>query len=435
MFRQYYGYGKRIVPVGLLACIVSMTTMARAETLYYYEPHTGRTELVNTANPGRHATPPVAHAMVGGGARGGNLTFNVTYQDVAGNTNVGFDDNTLGATRQATLQAVLAYVDDILNATSGATIDVTVNASQMDGGGFLAFAGTYFTGATGFSNGFCFEHIVTGTDPNGTVSDIFITVDFGFPWNSDMGAVGGSEYDLYTVLLHEVTHGLGFLGLTDADGTSSLAPGGNPGQYSLVNQLTHLDQAGPIGTGATTQLWTTAMGASFTGTAGNLISTRLVFTGTNAVAAYGSNPTINSNNPFVAGTSLGHWGDNLATQAVMPGFVVNGFENREYAPFEIGALVDIGYPDASAGPPPVPDTDQDLLNDDDEVIEGTNPNDPDTDNDGVLDGTEVELGTDPLDGLDFPILPVGATLALVAVLGAAGALVFVRKRRGASRVR
>jgi hypothetical protein len=433
MFRQYYGYGRRIVPVGLLACVVSMTTMARAETLYYFEPHTGRTELVNTANPGRHATPQIAHAMVGGGARGGNLTFNVTYQDVAGNTNVGFDDNSLGATRQATLEAVLAYVDDILNATSGATIDVTVNASEMDSGGFLAFAGTYFNGVAGFYNGFCLEHIMTGTDPNGTVSDIFITVDFGFPWNSDMGTVGGGEYDLYTVLLHEVTHGLGFLGLVESDGTSSTS-GGNPGEYSVLNQLTHLDQAGPIGTGATTQMWTTAMGASYVGTAGNLISGRMVFTGPNAVAAYGSNPTINSNNPFAPGTSMSHWGDNLAGMAVMPGFVFLGVETREYADFEIGALVDIGYPNASTGPPPVPDTDQDLLSDDDEVIEGTNPNDPDSDNDGVLDGTEVELGTDPLDGLDFPILPVGATLALVAVLGAAGVL-FVRKRRGASGTR
>ncbi len=45
---------------------------------------------------------------------------------------------------------------------------------------------------------------------------------------------------------------------------------------------------------------------------------------------------------------------------------------------------------------PVPDSDRDGLNDEQEVIHGTYPNNPDTDEDGLLDGFEVMYGFDPL---------------------------------------
>ncbi len=369
---------------GALAWAGAASSSAHAETVYYYEPHTGNLEAVDTADPGRHASLGAPQARIGGSARGGAVTYNITYMDVVNNTNAGFDDSTLGATRQATLQAVLTYVDDILNETTGASIDVTVNNSETDGGGFLASAGTFFSGVAGFANGFCFQHITTGIDPNGTVVDIFMTVDFGFNWNSDTGPVGPTEFDLFTVLLHEITHGIGFLGLTGSNG-NSLITAGNPGPYSVLNQNTQLDDANPVGTGSSTPLWTTTGGASYVGTAGNLTGAALVFTGANAVAAYGSNPTIYSHNPYTSGSSQSHWGNDLINLAVMPASVSNNVENRSYAAFEIGALKDLGYSNASAGPDPE--------------------------------------------------LPLGVTLGLVAAMVAAGAVVLVRVRRKASRAR
>lgn len=44
-----------------------------------------------------------------------------------------------------------------------------------------------------------------------------------------------------------------------------------------------------------------------------------------------------------------------------------------------------------------PDTDDDDVDDGDEVVDGTDPLDADTDDDGVNDGGEEELGTDPQD--------------------------------------
>ena len=103
-------------------------------------------------------------------------------------------------------------------------------------------------------------------------------------------------------------------------------------------------------------------------------------------------------------TTVGHWGENpnglwdLTVKDLEAGFsgtlnnwsiVFHGFHADDWAMTQ------------------PPDTDQDLLSDDDEInVYGTDPNDPDSDDDGVIDGIEVDLGTDPLDGGDFPLLSV-----------------------------
>ncbi len=51
--------------------------------------------------------------------------------------------------------------------------------------------------------------------------------------------------------------------------------------------------------------------------------------------------------------------------------------------------------DSNETNPCLADTDDDGLNDGDEVIRGTDPRKPDTDDDGLNDGDEVIQGTDP----------------------------------------
>lgn len=429
MTRQYPVF-VTAVPL-LIASVMAIAMPAAAQTMVYYEPHSGYTESFDKALPGRFAATPVVHDRVGSSARGGNLTWNITYNDVVNNTGNGFDHVTLGATRRATAAAVLDYVNTVLNATSGGSISVRFENSQTDGSGALASAGTFFFNGTGFSSGIAFQHISTGVDPDGGVPDIICTVDFGYNWNNGLGDPSGAQFDLFTVLLHEMTHGLGFLNGSSSSGSSNLG-----GRYGVLAQFTHNDDAGTIGTGATTARWVAP--GNFTGPVGDLTGGRLVFTGTNAAASYGSNPTIYSQSPFSSGSSLSHWGDDHAGNAVMPRFVTNGLKFREYASFEIGALQDLGYTNASGTTPQgPPDTDQDLLTDDDEInIHGTDPFDPDTDGDGVRDGIEIFFGTDPLDDLDFPLLPLhtATLLAVVIALYTAGALT-LRRRGRSSRAR
>lgn len=327
-----------------------LTSSSEGEELIYFEPHTGFSEVVDTENPGKYATlPGPPHAVVRGSdaTRGGNLTFSVVYGDVTAANGIGFDHASLGAIRQATAEAALTYINDVLNETTGATIDIDFAVSETDGGGFLATAGTFYAVVNGFSNGIAFQHITTGTDPSGAVDDIFVTVDFGFTWNSDQGTPTISEYDLYSVLLHEYTHGLGYANLTDAFGDSAITFG-NPGKYGVYAQLTQDDDADAVGVGSSTAVWTgSGANASFSGPLGDLTGDRLVFVGTSAVAAFGSNPRIYSPFPFEDGSSLSHWDPSVGT-AVMPPGIFAGVEIREYAAFEIGALVDLGYSSAAA---------------------------------------------------------------------------------------
>jgi hypothetical protein len=327
------------------------------------------------------------------------------------------------------MDAVLAYVIESLNENTGAAVDIDVMESETDGSGFLASAGAFYSLTAQFSNGAAFEHITTGSDPFGGVPDIQMTVDFGYNWNSDLNGPTGSEFDLFTVLLHEVTHGLGFANSTRSDGLSGLTLS-NPGAYQVVAQLTRRSNG--------TVLWNTAGGASFVGAPSDLTSNDLRWFGADATSEYGSNPPMYAPASFASGSSLSHWHSSLAGAAVMPPSVAPGVTVRTYAEFELGALRDLGYTNAASSPPPPPpppDADGDGLTDADEITLGTDPNDMDTDDDGVIDSIEVSLGTDPLDPFDFPAgLPLrGAGLAMAILLVVAGAVIAARRDIPAAR--
>jgi len=399
--------------------VIGVLEGASAEPIVYYEPHSGYTEVFDSADPGRFATR-TPHSFVTGSTRGGNLNFAISYGDVAANNGIGFDDPAEGATRRATLDAVLLHVSDTLNENTGATLDIDVQVSQTDGSGFLATAGTFFSLSSQFSNGAAFEHIRTGTDPFGGSADIFMTVDFGFNWNSDLSNPAGGEVDLFTVLLHEVTHGLGFANLSDENGESVISMS-NPGAYGVVAQLTRRSNG--------TVLWNTTGGASFVGAPSDLVSNDLAWFGPEATSIFGSNPPMFAPPSFAAGSSLSHWDSSLIGTAVMPPAIPSGVTIRDYAEFELGALRDMGYSNVGPGPPP--DSDGDGLSDEEEAILGTDPNKSDTDGDGFGDMVERDLGTDPLDPGDFPTgLPVGriVTLTLALTLACVGTILVYRRR-------
>lgn len=265
-----------------------------------------------------------------------NVTFNITYTDVDATTGVGFDDAMDGADRRARLEDALAYVGEAVG--EAGTLDVLVNASQTDATGFLAAAGTGFDEAVGYQNGSAFFRLENGFKQFAS-PEIGITVDFGYTWNSGIDAPLGTEYDLISVLVHEVTHGMGILSLSDANGDNAFTTP-FPGAYSVWDSFLARN------TGDVT-LFSGAPPA-FQGITADLISNDLVFSGPSAGVAFASRPPIYAPNPFRLGSSLSHWKTgSIPGGAVMEHAISRGEEARAYADFEVAALQDLGWSNAT----------------------------------------------------------------------------------------
>ena len=309
---------------------------AQAQDLAIHYPHTGVTEIVENPDFDLSDYAPEAITVLEP-RRGGSITWNIVYLDVNNTTGVGFDDPTRGATRRQTLEDVFTYFNTILD-HSAVTIDVEVSESQTDGSGALASAGTFYFLSAGFQGGLALEHITTGTDPSAGAVDMVITVDFGYSWNDDSGSPASGEFDLASVLTHEVMHGLGFSALTRSDGESSIRDGSNNNTdaRSFFSELMEtgngnaLFDSGGVFTGNTSWL---------TGSDNGLVSV-----GANATAELGSNPQLFTPGSFQTGSSLSHWDTAEAGGvSVMQPSIPPQTERRALLPFEEQFLKDMGY--------------------------------------------------------------------------------------------
>ena len=259
-----------------------------------------------------------------------SLTFNITYEDM----NAGFTDPVTGPDMRGRLEDVLAYVAEVINA-GNRTLDIQVTASQFDGTGPLATAGTFFPVSGGFHRGSTLQRLATGVKPFPGFPEISITVDVGFAWNVSEADPAPGTADFFSVLLHEVTHGLGFTSLIEQDGSSSVGVGAYSFYDSLLtsgaNGLNLLSGGNP----PAFQTSTTA-----------LTSDDIWFNGTQAVAMYGLDAAIPvyAPSPYEPGSSTSHWDINaLQSPSVMTHAIILGTAQRKYAAVDLGALIDLGY--------------------------------------------------------------------------------------------
>jgi len=268
------------------------------------------------------------------GPAAGALIWNVEYLDSGG---AGFYDGALGVQRRTTLSSVLSYVSGVMSVENG-TIDLRVEASQSDGTGFLAEGGTYFnpSAPAGYYNGFAYDHVRSGADPLATVPDARIVVDFGYAWNSGLGAPGANQYDLFSVLLHEITHTLGFNSQVMQDGSSFFGLN-NPGIFNVFDS--HLALAGGQ------NLF--GPGGQFLGVANDLISGNVVFESPSS----GDEFLMYSPDPFEDGSSLQHF-SGISGAVMLPAYSW-GSSIRSYSPADCTVLVDIGW-NARCGAIPEP---------------------------------------------------------------------------------
>lgn len=319
-------------PIFLLLITVLTAAMlvpaANAVELVYVGSH-GTRIVIDSEDPAFHRVSPQASKV--------QSVFNVTYLDVENNTNNGFDDTSQGAARRDMAEVALEYVVSVLNVTG--ECDVVFEESQTGGNGALAEAGTYFaTGPAGFTNGEAFKRLVGGGDTYPALEEIYATVDFGYNWNASEADPAGNEYDLLSVLIHEISHGLGFTSLAGQNGASDIATG----VYTYWDSF--------LETGNGTALFVESGGIpTYMGTGTSLVGADggVVFTGTQAVLNFGGDAPIYAPGSWNDGSSISHWNSGIDGGAIMEPSTGTGDMLRVYAPVEIGALIDIGYANAA----------------------------------------------------------------------------------------
>ena len=148
---------------------------------------------------------------------GTNPTFLLQFADVMDGTGSGFDDPDLGPARQAIAIAAFERTSIILAGEPGtARVRIDSRSPYFDGN-VLAVGVPYFQCSDGFRKPIIFEALRNDVHVHEIEGEL--GVDFTLPLNADLDAPHVGQYDLFTVIFHEIAHILGFVGFTvGADG-------------------------------------------------------------------------------------------------------------------------------------------------------------------------------------------------------------------------
>ena len=277
----------------------------------------------------------------------GMIAWQIEYADLTQHNGRGFDDPLLGPARRAAFEATLGDIGSKLGLDRKRQLDVIVQPSLADSANpKLAEAGTFYPDhPKGFFTGHALSRLTMGVDPDvrPTELDVHVTVNFGHDYHLGAGPPPADRFDFRSIVLHEVTHGLGFASRAAADGT---AGGVNPGRHSSYDA--HLQRANGTAlfvgegqfVGTPTDLAGPPGGLHWSGPAV-------------AQAACGGTAEIYAPPTFQPGSSLSHVTFDYP-RAVMAAGALRGVANRDYTRVERSILRDLGLPfvgiGASAGP-------------------------------------------------------------------------------------
>ncbi|MCA9220239.1 MAG: hypothetical protein KDA71_07910, partial [Planctomycetales bacterium] len=278
----------------------------------------------------------------------------VTFQfNFANDGSFGFNDPMKGAERKAALQSTAAEFGSWFNHTATISVDV-FNHNTGDIG---AFAVAYFDESNppndGFYAGIPQQKTLGGADGNGATADGAITViwenagPLSVVW--ELGDdVNNGEIDFQSLVIHELTHLMGFASDVQENGADLWDSGlGNPSVWQPFDQFLS-DNAGSRFINPANQHRINVPAWQSAATGGTADNTGVFFNGTNAVAANGGNPVpIYSPGTWEEGSSGSHiriidptYTD--ATHLMVP-FIRDGQVARRWNPVEAAMMRDIGY--------------------------------------------------------------------------------------------
>ncbi len=255
------------------------------------------------------------------------VTFEFTYFDTPG---TGFNAPGTGDAFKFLLEDIAAEIGGFMAST--ATVKIGVAPSEFDGTGFAASAGATFKGtafpAAGFFDGEVIDRIVNGTPHPGTVGacggvecDGALVVDLGYTWSVD-SSPEPAEIHFRSVMLHELTHILGYGSFIASDGTGF--NGTTPDVYTKFDSFVTTGGGTPlIGPGGIPAFGPGAFPAILAGD--------IAFSGPNAIAAGGVS---------LAASDPSH--TSISIDVMFPSSPV-GTINEFWSPREFAVLKDLGY--------------------------------------------------------------------------------------------
>jgi hypothetical protein len=189
---------RAVVPV-LLALVVTLTPSASAQSIYRYAPATqwGYTFAGPAATSPSGATPKSANLE-------NQSTFNVNYSNFPE-----WAKKELQAAVDIWAENFQSKVVISIDATWSSSQSISVLGSARPGGYFAGFSGApdpslWYPSAL--------ANALAGKDLDFRSAEMIINVNSRANWNRrDDGAPTTREYDLKSVFIHEMGHGLGFL--------------------------------------------------------------------------------------------------------------------------------------------------------------------------------------------------------------------------------
>jgi len=279
------------------------------------------------------------------------INWKVTYQDVINGSNFGFNDPTLvngvslGQLRRDSVTVATQYLNTVLDGRG--TVNLLFELSDNSQNGTLAsFGPDQITNGNGtFQNGGIYQAARTNIRPF-SGEDAGGKFNFGYSWNYANQFTSSNSFDMVTVAIHEITHGLGFLSFTNAQGRGlNQQTVGTPDIYSGFDR--YLQR----GNGTGGSLFNTDINSpnfgSFTGLANTLTNennptTGLFFGGQYTREVYGGPAPLYAPSTYQPGSSTSHVNDNAEVGAVMnPSIGPNTV--RRFRNYEIAMLMDIGW--------------------------------------------------------------------------------------------
>jgi hypothetical protein len=290
-----------------------------------------------TANPASLRRAVLVFTMLLCAPLSAQLTFTFTYQDVVSATGVGYADPTLGATRRGALEAAattLAGYFTGYNVSVGFTV-----TSENTNSGTLASAGS---GVSFSGNGFYKSNVQKLIQTGTGTSDGTINWNFFHDWDYD-DSIGPSSYDYKSTAMHEILHAMGFLSGVNSAGQGLLTNTSGTGDVWYFFDQFLTNNTGTFLVNPGTFAFNTGLASTLTGGSANGV----FFSGTNAMAAYGSSRVpIFSPNPYQNGSSGSHTDDATFTggnQLMMNAATTTGQGIRTLSAIELGILQDLGY--------------------------------------------------------------------------------------------